>query len=251
MLEVQRYSSPDHPGICSEGPPSANFKHTFPSMVFRDAAFSQPTTTRNPVSEEETHEVTLFAYDVIQGLFHYTVRIKIPPISSEWLPSLDVHLIGVYPLSVGLANTDLFVGLLSRLPRRRVTSISELSNTPHSPTPTLGLGGNASNSRRDRGGQPDSNSSRGFLSSYSLGMQGKRAIWVERKRSSTVREVQVWSRENPLFDVDGPVEIERQIIYSSESYDLRGKYFSSQISTQIHELILRLQTTSLSARSVS
>jgi len=185
--------------------------------MFRDASFSQPVTTRSLISEEETHEVTFFAYDIIQGLFHYTVRIMIPPISSEMLPSLDVHLIGIYPLSVGLPSTDLFVGPLSRSPHRRANcSISELTNAPHPPT----LGGNTSNSRWDRGGQPDTGS-RGFLSAYSLGSQGKRAVWVERKRSSTVREVQVWSRENPLFDMSGPVEIERQVIYSSESYDLR------------------------------
>jgi len=203
-------------------------------MVFQDASFSQPATTRGFISEEEKHEVTFFAYDVIQGLFHYTVRIMIPPISAEMLPSLDVHLIGVYPLWLGLPGTNLFVGALFRSPHRRANcSISELTNAPHSPT----MGGNTSNSSWDRGGQPDTGS-RSFLSAFSLGSQGKRAVWVQRKTSSTGREVQVWSRENPLFDMGGPVEIERQVIYSSESYDLRGECFSSQISIQIHQLIL-------------
>jgi hypothetical protein len=52
---------------------------------------------------------------------------------------------------------------------------------------------------------------------------------VERKRSSTVREVQVWSREKSLVDLDGLVEIERKVVYALESYDLRGECFSSRI----------------------
>lgn len=183
-LEVHRYSSPDHPGISSEGPPFAILKHTF-SMTFRNVSFSQATMSRNPVSEAETHELTVFAYDVIQGLFHYTIRIVVP-LSTEMPPSLDVHLTGVYPLSVGIASTNIFVG---QLPQEAM------------PSGTI--------------------SSRGFLSTHSLGLQGKRAVWVERKRSSTTREVHVWSREKSLVEMDGPVQIERNIVYSSESYDLR------------------------------
>ena len=197
-------------------------------MTFRDVFFSRATTTRNPVSEAETHELTAFGYDAIQGLFYYTVQIVMPSISSEMPPSLDVHLTGVYPLSVGLASTNLF-GQLHQPPISRPTSsVSESSSTSHSPTPVYGQSGSASNSRRNRSDQPDI-SSRGFLSTYSLGLQGKRAVWVERKRSSTVREVQVWSREKPLVDLDGPVEIERKVVYSLESYDLRGECFSKNL----------------------
>ena len=189
-------------------------------MAFRDVSFSQATTSCNPVSQAETHELTVFAYDVIQGLFHYTVQIVTPPISSEMPPSLDVHLTGVYPLSVGLASTNIFVGHppISRLTWSDLAS----SSTSHSPTLTFGQGGSDSNSRRNRSSQPDTGS-RGFLSTHSLGLQGKRAVWVERKRSSTVREVQVWSRERPLVYLDGPVEMERRVVYSLESYDLRGE----------------------------
>lgn len=198
-------------------------------MTFRDVSFSQATISRNPLSGVESHELTAFAYDVIQGLFHYTVRIIVPPISSEMPPLLDVHLTGVYPLSVGLSTTNLFVGQLPQPAISRPTSSAlESSSTSHSPTPTYGQGRSTSDFRRNRSGQPETGS-RGFLSTHSLGLQGKRAVWVERKRSSTVREVQVWSREKLLVDSDGPVEIERKVVYSLESYDLRGKCFSSQI----------------------
>jgi len=195
-------------------------------MTFRDVSFSQATTSRNPLSGVETHELTAFAYDVIQGLFHYTVQIVIPPISSEMPPSLDVHLTGVYPLSVGLSSTNPFIGQPAI--SRPTSSALESSSTSHSLTPTYGQGRGTSNFRRNRSSQPEA-SSRGFLSTHSLGLQGKRAVWVERKRSSTVREVQVWSRGKPLVDLDGPVEIERKVVYSLESYDLRGECFSSQI----------------------
>jgi len=194
-------------------------------MAFRDVSFSQATTSYNPVSQAETHELTVFAYDVIQGLFHYTVQIVIPPISSEMPPSLDVHLTGVYPLSVGLASTNIFVGHPAISRPIATSSVLESSSTSHSPTLTFGQGGSDSNSRRNCSNQPDTGS-RGFLSAHSLGLQGKRAVWVERKRSSTVREVQVWNREKPFVYLDGPVEMERKVVYSLESYDLRGECFS-------------------------
>ncbi|KAF8966261.1 hypothetical protein BDZ97DRAFT_698875 [Flammula alnicola] len=236
-LEIHTHTSRLHTPNKSPPPP---LKHVF-SMTFREVSFSQCTVSRNPVSEMETYETTLFAYDVIQGLFHYTVRVQAPisPIS-ELLPSLEVILTGVYPLALALSNTNLFAPLPSRNPIDRAfsTSVTYSANFAPSPTPTYShthapAPGSSSTARQTHGGQSDS-SSRGFLSTHSMGPQGKRGMWVERKRSSTVREVQVWSRDPPsaisAYDrefstrPDGSVpaiEIERRVVYSVHSYDLR------------------------------
>jgi len=64
---------------------------------------------------------------------------------------------------------------------------------------------------------------RGFLSAYAVGPQGTRAIWIERKRASTIREVQVWGLARPEDDESVAAGSERRVVYSVTSYDLRGE----------------------------
>jgi hypothetical protein len=76
-------------------------------------------------------------------------------------------------------------------------------------------------------------SSRGFVSAFSLGPQGKRAVWVERRRGSLIREVVVWAKEEGAWQDFGHVEAEWEgdigldgkIVFSQGSYDLRGDLF--------------------------
>lgn len=67
--------------------------------------------------------------------------------------------------------------------------------------------------------------SRGFVSAHCLGSQGKRAVWVERRRGSTVREVLVWGKDaEDSEEVTG--HMDGSIIYAVGSYDLRGDWHS-------------------------
>jgi hypothetical protein len=113
------------------------------------------------------------------------------------------------------------------------------------PTPTASLvpfAGNAttrdglttnpgSNGYRITAGQAAS--SRGFVSAFSLGPQGRRAAWVERRRGTTVREVVVWAKEDNSredfvgeeLDRRGYVGLEGKVVFSQGSYDLRGGPF--------------------------
>ena len=211
--------------------PLPSLKHTF-ALTFRQVSFSAPSESLNPASEVMTYTMSIFAYDVIQGLFHYTIRLLVPPSSSELPPSLDVHLTGVYPLAVGivqpsalhtaLATTSTYYSNFS--PRGHSLSSVTVASPYDSPTSDVEY------------------ASRGFLSAHCVGPQAKRAIWVERKRSSTSREVHVWNRHKPWdkriyvsghLDRGGKVaeddptlsstvEMKRQVIYSLDSYDLRG-----------------------------
>lgn len=65
-----------------------------------------------------------------------------------------------------------------------------------------------------------------------MGSQGLRAIWVERRRGGVCREVQVWSRSKARVAAALPAwenlfgenseEMEKKVIHSVSSYDLRG-----------------------------
>ncbi|KAL0953654.1 hypothetical protein HGRIS_004856 [Hohenbuehelia grisea] len=88
--------------------------------------------------------------------------------------------------------------------------------------------------------------SRGYVSAYRLGAQGRRAVWVERSRASTMREFIVWGLDPPSDSDcerqdsgsgrragDGlglprshrrpTIEMERRVVWSNGSYDLRGE----------------------------
>lgn len=78
-----------------------------------------------------------------------------------------------------------------------------------------------------------------FVSALALGPQGFRAIWVERSKGSLEKRVVVCDlpRLHPppsgdhdtiLTDQDGVRLLEGKVVYSTVSYDLRGKLFSYQ-----------------------
>ncbi|KAF8159905.1 hypothetical protein B0H34DRAFT_705310 [Crassisporium funariophilum] len=213
-------------GRSSGEPTRQSLKQRF-AMTFRDVSFSNCSHSRNLISQTITYETTIIAYDAIQGLFQYSVQLTFPTeaaSSSALPPSLEVTLIGVYPLSTTHA------GIFAVPP-------SNIFQTPpgsqlSTPSPTYTQPQYIGSSSQRHFSASDS-SSRGFVSTGSLGLQGKRAIWVERKRSTTAREVHVWSREPPPpvgeSASDGyfsgyqhvPVELGARVVYSVSSYDLR------------------------------
>lgn len=229
-LELHRYPSLVYPPTRDQNP-SRVLKTSF-SMTFRDVSFSQCTITHNAISKSITYETTLFAYDVIHGLFQYAVAVELTDSTStsdlDMPPLFDVRLIGVYPLALGLSNIKLCT-----------PSTKDISDPPiHAPRSFRHPHFVPRHPRQGTIALSDS-SSRGFVSTHRVGPEGKRAIWIERKRSSTARELQVWSRDPPCcsdgLDTQDQVEflgamgnsplageIERRVVFSVQSYDLRG-----------------------------
>ncbi|KDR67709.1 hypothetical protein GALMADRAFT_257992 [Galerina marginata CBS 339.88] len=220
-----------HKSPSSNKPSPPPLKHGF-FMTFREVSVSECSVSRSTNSEMETYEVTLFAYDVIQGLFHYTVRLSLPlSRASEVPPSLDVQLTGIYPLALGIVEPASSSASDSG-PASSITYSANFSPTPTFTHTHANHHGTSSTPRQTHGRGSDY-ASRGFLSAHSLGLQGKRAVWVERKRSSTVREVQVWCPEPPSVSpvyvsgrLDGGdnqrvLEMKRRVVCSFSSYDLR------------------------------
>lgn len=176
-------------------------KHSFQKATLRSFKISTPVITSGDRVEIRFQ---IFAHDSLQGLFNYVIHFQI---QHNQPPLLTVELLNIYPLSnhVVLRFTHPVPGLDS-----------------HTPPPALISGA--------RGASQQANlSSRGSLTVYAIGPQAKRATWVERVRSDTAREVQVWSRLSKLDDrdiIDGPPrEIQRNTVHAfpsglSEFYSL-------------------------------
>jgi len=201
------------------------------TMTFRDVSFSHCSVTNNLVSQTRTFETALFAYDVTHGLFNYVVRLTVPVFpSSEVPPSLDIRLTGRLPLDVSypsIHSTNNFESTFSS----SHPPLVHLQESDHPPTPLstfvpFNPSGQSHHLHRIMHSHHSDRDSRGFVSTHRMGPQGKRAVWVERKRSRPAREVQIWTRDPyPNHDRNvGPImkDIERRIVYSGNSYDLRG-----------------------------
>jgi hypothetical protein len=74
-------------------------------------------------------------------------------------------------------------------------------------------------------------SSRGFVGAIALGAQGKRAVWIERTKGNTTRDVAVWAKGedgqagNENRNEDGEEQKMRgHVVYRHESFDLRGRW---------------------------
>ncbi|KJA27954.1 hypothetical protein HYPSUDRAFT_34195 [Hypholoma sublateritium FD-334 SS-4] len=237
-MEVLKYGPGCHSFTNSESP---SLKHKF-NMTFREVSFSETTTLYHPVSQTQTSELSLFAYDVIQGLFHYVVRVRTSAtleIDADGIyPSLEVILTGVYPLAVSATLSQLYLPLLPAHDTPSGASPAAPANTAYSanftpsPLPTpLSTHMPARASLRMQSGLDGG--ARGFLSTQAIGAQGRRGMWIERKRASTLREIQVWGQASPTALASyartppsagaamAAVEIPRRIVHSLQSFDLR------------------------------
>ncbi|KAF9448928.1 hypothetical protein P691DRAFT_813357 [Macrolepiota fuliginosa MF-IS2] len=189
-------------------------KHFFHNMTFRDVRISTPIISFDPCLEIKFQ---VFSYDVLQGLFDFGICLQIRP---EDPPVFTVALLNIYALANHVASQF-----------SRILTGPDLL-TP-SPTPT--------NEMRSPFRQTNL-SSRGFLSAYALGPRAKRAVWVERIRGSTLREIQVWNDSSTPEDeqiVDGPPgEIERVAVYTISSPDLREDVIRCALSESMGLIVL-------------
>ncbi|KAF4577002.1 hypothetical protein EYR36_004987 [Pleurotus pulmonarius] len=197
------------------------YKHMFSLNAFKNIC----TSTVEIVNEMDEPfplrmQFTFQAYDVLQGLFVYEVCIRA---TSDYsiTPMVDLTLIGVYPLAhIVNAMTPPSIAHLAPYP----TSSLNTSPSRGAPTPTptqISFGYSVSQSGV---------AARGFISSFTLGPQGRRAIWIERSRVSTTRDLIVWSKAIDPSEQPRTIEIMRRVIHTIGSYDLRDDVTCSALA---------------------
>lgn len=152
-------------------------KHFFTSTTFRGVVFSAPTLGN---SAPPDLAMSLLAWDVIRGLYHFRIALTCTS--------------GQPVFSVSLVEAKHMAELDTSSTRRRVPA----------------------------------GTSRGFVSACCIGPEGMRALWIERRRMSTLREVSVF--DVSCCDVLGGLgageeeayEIEGHKVFEVNSWDLRG-----------------------------
>ncbi|GAW04486.1 hypothetical protein F5879DRAFT_948646 [Lentinula edodes] len=226
-----------------------SLRHVFPSYSFRDVQIAE--VESETLTEEESsssgydgtrYTLKMLASDVIQGLFYFVANITIPSARHEQSqpPILDVHLAAVY----AMAN---HIPLYSRAHQRQRNTL-QTSRSSHAAVHDRAVQKRLSTPRSDSVNSVRSSS---FVSTYALGPQGMRAVWIERRRGSTWKQI-VSCRLNPsssngqemISDLDlemwnsdsseeeGSISqddnldfitqaLDGHIIYSVQSYDLR------------------------------
>ncbi|EAU90072.2 hypothetical protein CC1G_08345 [Coprinopsis cinerea okayama7 len=244
-VELHHYS----PALATNTGRFPLLRHTFEHRTFREVVFSHCKHSKSDF--KETWEVKMLASDVIHGLFQFEVKVTLPLANpattassqSDIHPHLDVELTGLYPLSL----------LIPPAPCPPKAS-GYLMNREDTGTPTPASSHlHFQNGFGPFGHKSPSSITRGFLSTFCIGPQGKRALWVERARSSISREVQVWdqgmvrergsgstllessssTRERTGAPIQRMidswavqfghrcVEMEKNVVYKAVSYDLR------------------------------
>ena len=129
-------------------------RHRFPQMTFRGVSFSEPIIHQS--LNASTAKISFLAYDVLRGLFHYELDMRLPDVLSDdtvHMMDMNVRLVAAHKMAQ-LVNSSTVLG----------------SDTP---TPRSGFGSGA----------------RGFVSACVLGSQGRRGVWIERQRGNMDRTV--------------------------------------------------------------
>ncbi|KAJ4486976.1 hypothetical protein C8R41DRAFT_837439 [Lentinula lateritia] len=225
-----------------------SLRHVFPSYNFRDARISE-VESETPTEEESyssgydgtRYTLKMLASDVIQGLFYFVVNVTIPSARHEQFqpPILDVHLAAVY----AMAN---HIPLYSKAHQRQRKTLK--TSRSHAAAHDRAVQNRLSTPRSDSVNSVRSSS---FVTTYALGPQGMRAVWIERRRGSMWKQI-VSCRLNPsssngqeiISDLDLEMSnsdsseeensisknhnldfitqaLDGHIIYSVQSYDLR------------------------------
>ncbi|TFK39490.1 hypothetical protein BDQ12DRAFT_712178 [Crucibulum laeve] len=220
-------------------PQLTSLKYHFVATTFRDVSFSNVTEASSLNSNVITFR--LIAFDVLLGLFQYSVKITIPTSPFSLPSSMDVSLVGVYAMANHIGGNPHAVPSIVNSRAEPPPSSPEVPSFTPTPTPSRSIRLSAF------GLNP---SARGFISTYSLGPQGKRAIWIERKRGSLDREVQVWG-ENLNDEVRGSgdgVEGEDMgghVVYNAVSYDLREDITHCTFAESTGRIVLGSRTGEL------
>lgn len=191
-------------------------QHELPnkSMNLRGAVFSLPKIVHQQDGVSSIG-VTFLAYDVLRGLFHYSVETQFSCVNDKHSSVLSSPFEGANSLPCPM---DVTVTLLAAHHMAQLVRVTDVIPGPH---------------RFSRGGFTPG--SRGFISACALGDQGKRGIWVERQRSSMGRSIFGFSTGNyfkddkpltgsdrPGYLTDGEIQGKR-IFEVVNSYDLRGE----------------------------
>ncbi|KAF6743005.1 hypothetical protein DFP72DRAFT_935827 [Ephemerocybe angulata] len=203
--------------LCPHGPRTPSLMHSFPMTTFKDVSFSDCKAGPNSL------EMTMLVYDIIQGLYQYRIEVH-NPAEDEVHPRLSVTQTGLYPLGLPLQAS------INLAPRSESDSSSSPTSPPETPTPTFSHTHFLQNIGHLAHGT-SAVQSRGFLSTFAMGPQGHRAMWVERRRGGVAREIQVWSRRREgaappsaawvyHFGADCE-EMEKKVVYTINSFDLR------------------------------
>lgn len=196
-------------------------RHTFSQCTFREV---QLTECDKHSQGGQTVEVGIAAsaYDVVLGLLLYRFTVSIPSAGPAPLASLDVRLVGVYPIGGSMSLRIFPAGALPRSnegdeesQQLIVDQYSHITLTRRD-VPTL---------TQSRGGSPLGSGS--FVAAHCLGKQGMRAVWIQRSRARMIWQL-VGCRLPALGRHDKmalAVELEGSVISSAESYDLRGENY--------------------------
>ncbi|KAE9390461.1 hypothetical protein BT96DRAFT_1024562 [Gymnopus androsaceus JB14] len=201
-----------HPIPDSKGSPSTVLRHNFPSYNFRDVRISDvETDSKQSLSEgEKVFTLRMLASDIIQGLFYFVVNVSF---TTGQPPLLDVNLTAIH----GMANHIPVHGRLS-----------EQQPAGSSSTTTIGPVRERAELERFFTRALGSSRSSSFMSAYAMGPQGMRAIWIERNRRSTLKQIVACrllpdpeDSLEPNARVGFPRALDALVVYAIESYDLR------------------------------
>lgn len=214
-IDLHHIQTALQPTVSKTGMPSMH--HPFSMTTFKEFSLSDAV-----AKFVHAYEVAMLAYDVIQGLFRYKVELRLPQAQDQLGPRLAVTQVGLYPLGLPVHTSS-------------ASGPPTPSYSPtETPTPTVSHTHFLQNLGHLAHGTSSGAVSRGFLSTFSIGAQGLRAIWVERRRGGVSREVQVWSRSPSQKVLPSPAwvyrfgadceEMEKKVVYTINSYDLRGTF---------------------------
>ncbi|KAI0653138.1 hypothetical protein C8Q70DRAFT_928418, partial [Cubamyces menziesii] len=210
--------------------------HYLPSTTLRGASFAR-STSRSAIhhsnaawhhSEPTKVSTSFLAFDVLRGLFQFSVSVTLPPTYAELQTSREPEVL--IPLDVHidlLSSHNMAVPISNYLVHKNGTSTSSA------------VVGTAS-----QRGVIDG--TRGFVSSCALGLTGRRGVWVERRRGAVRRVVYGFqatvttleqtqstatvasTTEDPLYSVvestsgllERAVAMDGHEVYEVNSYDL-------------------------------
>ncbi|KAJ3931238.1 MAG: hypothetical protein NXY57DRAFT_237885 [Lentinula lateritia] len=209
-----------------------SLRHVFPSYNFRDARISE--VESETLTEEESYSpgyggtrytLKMLASDVIQGLFYFVVNVTIPSARHEQFqpPILDVHLAAVY----AMAN---HIPLYSKAHQRQRKTLK--TSRSHAADHDRAVQNRLSTPRSDSVNSVRSSS---FVTTYALGPQGMRAVWIERRRGSMWKQI-VSCRLNPSSsngqEIISDSDLEMSNSDSSEEENSIGKNHNLDFITQ-------------------
>ncbi|EIW59821.1 uncharacterized protein TRAVEDRAFT_58477 [Trametes versicolor FP-101664 SS1] len=149
--------------------------HHLTNTTFRGASFARPTVhfpsrhlpAGHPDSEATKVSTSFLAFDVLRGLFHFSVEMTLPLPPADSQPTHDIA-----------APIDVHIQLLA----------SHNMALPVFPHPQVG-------DMSHRSGFSHGN--RGFVSACALGPTGRRGVWVERRRGAVRRVVYGFDAARP------------------------------------------------------